>query len=161
MAAVLFDDPTRDRQAKPSALPCRPRRLPEWAENSLEILRWNPWSGVLHGDHDHAAILARVYVDSSTVRREFERVADQVGQHLNDSADVDRHLGDVFCHAPLEANVFLFGLESEVLDRLLNEPGRVFPTVLDRERFPRLDPGDIEQILDQPVHSVLCSADDL
>ena len=87
-AAVCLDDALRDVQAKPRACAPRLARLPEPIEQVRQALRGNSRSRVGDAEHHLATGGARANIDAAAPRRELERVADEVGEDLEDTTAV-------------------------------------------------------------------------
>ena len=84
LPAVRFDDPARDAEAEPRALPgCRGARglaaEPD-VEHPGQVLGRDPAAGVRYADRRNAGILVRAHLDGAVRRSVPDRVDDQVEQ---------------------------------------------------------------------------------
>ena len=88
----------------------------------------------------HKALGVRVHanLDLAAGRREFECIADEVREHLDDATAVDHDVGSVFRHAPLESNVLSPSPFDELLTRLLDERPHGLGRISIARAFPPL-----------------------
>jgi hypothetical protein len=107
-AAVELHDASRYREAKSGAEPRRSGSLPESLEDSFQILRRNARSGVTHGHlYLVLGVFLRAKFDTPSGGRELQRVPQEVGENLDDTAMIDHHVRDVVRHVALECYGFL------------------------------------------------------
>ena len=157
-----------DREAEPrAAVPARRRRvsLRERREQLGEALGVDPDAGVVDGEgHLHPLLVERRRHDvhgHAPLRRELDRVAEQVPQDLSHPAGV----GDDRRRAPVRDLVA--GLEP-LLDRrgghlgqgVLDDAGDVDRLGLDLE-LARLDLREIEDVADEHEQGIAAGADDV
>src|SRR6185295_8991549 len=91
LTAMRVDDSFRDRQSQAGSASARSvRRLPVPVEDTIEMLACDPRTGVPHRKNQLPVAVFRAHDDPAVARRELDRVAEQVPEHLNDSTIV-RH----------------------------------------------------------------------
>src|SRR5262245_10328357 len=95
---------------------------------------------------------AHVNLDRAVVRRELERVSDQVREYLSQTMLIDRHFGkNQALERGLEMDISQLGLSPEALDRIAHDLEKIVRLELQRESSAVHSRG-VEQILDQLLH---------
>src|SRR3954470_15678970 len=82
LAAVPLNDELGDIQAKPHAAPVALFDLMEAFEDGLQLIRADASTCVAHGEAQFLLGAFEVDDDTSARRRKFDRVANQIREHL-------------------------------------------------------------------------------
>jgi hypothetical protein len=94
MSTVCFDDALHDEQAEPGTGAARMTRLPIAIEDVLPIALRNSAPRVANANADFFAEGMRGDGNHALGRREFYRVANQIGEHLKNPLSIASHYGE-------------------------------------------------------------------
>src|SRR6516225_1311996 len=86
--AVSLDDALRDWKAEPGALTVSPGRLPKSVKDPGQVLGRDARARIRDSEDDLVILRRRPYRDATASLREFDRVADQVLEHLKEPVPI-------------------------------------------------------------------------
>ena len=162
-SAVELREPARQRQAQAEAAlgPVERRRtLDEEIEDSFEVVGSDARPVVADAERDASVLPRRGDRDASPLRRELDRVVQQVGDHLSEprgiGLDEERLLGDFDGEllSPLRDHVAP-GVDRRVHDALQGHGAPLEPDL------PAGDPRNVQEIVHEPRQVLRLAADDL
>src|ERR1051326_1151926 len=150
-SAVRLDDAFDDEEAKTGPLPCGTWFLPEPIKDARKLVFRNSRTGVLNRKLNIIFELPGAYRDRRARRREFNSIANKVGEHLHDSLAVHKYRGNVACN---------FGFESDISQRCqwLHQFHRFIDQRANRVQLPfdqhmiGFDTRCRKQVFDKPRH---------
>ena len=148
---MCFEDAPRDVEAEAESPPVAAADLPELPEDGLQARGGNSPSGIRDGDAHLAPGAPRADGDAGPSRRELERVAEQIGEHLEDPLAIEAGLERGPAGVRSDLDPVRRGCGLEHLDRFADEGEQVAHCGRHQE-LPGLDAGDVHQVPDQAVH---------
>ena len=150
--AVRFDDSLDDRQTKTSAKAVRVVGLPETVEELRHVLVGD--SGPVVTDPEMNVLIPRPSADNDEPTRlgEFDRVADQVLEHLEEAVAIGPDIRKVSLQIDLQLERGRRGELLMSIDAVGNRPPSLHDRRYDRESAA-LHARHVQEVLDQAVHS--------
>src|SRR3990170_3602862 len=149
--AVELDQPPREGEAEPGALPLPcviVAHLAELLEHRRLVLCRDPDAGIGDRHRHRPAVQRRAHGDLASLRSELDRVGQKVEQHLLDLALVGHDLTDPRVHVDLEPDAVARGALPDERQRVVERGWQV--EGLGLQLHPaRLDLRQVENIVDQ------------
>ena len=146
----------------PSPAPwrARPGCLPESVKDMGQVLRRDATARIRNPEDDLVISRCRAHRDTTARLREFDRVADEVLEHLKEPIPITPDLGNIGVHFDSKLKRRRRCERSLHIHRLDNQPTCRQSRSLDGQ-LPCLHERDIQEILNQAVHARGCAVDDL
>jgi hypothetical protein len=151
MPAVRVDDAFRDREAEADAAAIAAARLPEAIEQVIEMLLRNARTGVGDAEHDLHLVRPRREHDAPAGGRELDRVADEVAEHLEQTAFVGADEAFMLWRVGAQLDVMLFGGWIQRPSGLAHERAGIDVGEVEGQTSG-LKARRVEQIANEPIH---------
>src|SRR5438445_5052488 len=150
---VRLHDPLGDGEPQTCALPGGLPPLPEALEDVRELLRGDPGPGVGHQEPGFAIAKLGPDGDRAAFRGELDRIPDQVGEDPEDQRPIAPEFELPAADVSFQAKPPLLGERLHQIQGFAQQSPGHAALLLDRET-PGLDPGDVEEILDEVLHRI-------
>ena len=150
---MRLDDPARDRESQPCTVAgadAGVAHLEEAIEHVRQLLGRDPVARVGHAHERAFVVRLHAHLHAPAGRREFERVADEVGEQLRDALRIGVHHRQLALVRRLQRDAAALGERAHRVQGGFDEGSRRDVAWRHREP-PRLEPRHVEQVLDQRV----------
>src|SRR5689334_2658604 len=151
-SAVCLDDSLADGESQPGTpLVRRAPGMPVSVEHLRLLGDGDAGPRVRDGEDDASVACCSAERYAPSIRSEFHRISQEIAEDLHDARCVDVDGREIVRHFRHELDVPPGGLDLEHAPRLVDDRLRSLPAALEREPT-RFDAGDVEQILNEPIH---------
>src|SRR5438874_6920322 len=150
---MRLHDALGDGEPQTSAQPGGLSRLPEALEDMRDLSRSDPGPGV--GDREPDLAIGKLGPDgdSAAFRGELDRIPNEVRENPEDPRSIAPEVDLPARELSFEPKPLLLGERLHQIQGFGEQPPNRAALLLDRET-PGLDPGDVEEILDEVLHRI-------